>query len=349
MIQAAESSYSIAPASLRRICDAAHEDLQQLRRARIFLTGCTGFLGKWIIESLLWADAHLHLDLRLFVLTRSARSTLASVPEWMHHAALELVEGDVLSWQPTSSLGITHIIHGANYTNSGSQDWALRHMDTALLGLRRVLDIAAVETCRNVLLLSSGAVYRLHSGKEAPPYREQEKGPEDYLVEPNVYAMCKYITEMYAAAFGREHGIRIPVARLFTFFGQHMPLHRRQAMSSFVLDAREGKDIVVAGDGKAVRSYMHASDMVVCCLAILLHGKHGTPYNVGSEQAVSIRELAEMVSSASGKRLPVRILGQVAAGNAPEEYVPDTSALRALMQREPAVTQLHDALEQSLR
>ena len=343
-----EQKYSISSVALSRICDTAQADFQKLRDARIFLTGCTGFLGKWIVESLLWADEHLHLDLRLFVLTRSAQSILASMPQWENHSALELLEGDVLSWQPKSLLGITHIIHGANYTNSGSQDWALRHMDTAFLGLRRILDMAVVEKCRNILLLSSGAVYRLRTGKETPPFCEQEKGPDDYLQEPNVYAVCKYVTEMYAAAFGREHGIRIPVARLFTFFGQHMPQHRRQALSSFVQDARAGKDIVIAGDGKAVRSYMHAADMVICCLAILVHGRHGTPYNVGSEQPVSIRDLAEMVSAASGKGLPVHILGQAAGGNAPEEYVPDTSALRALMKREPAPSSLGAALAELL-
>lgn len=343
-----EQKYSISSVALSRICDTAQADFQKLRDARIFLTGCTGFLGKWIVESLLWAGEHLHLNLHLFVLTRSARSILASIPQWENHSALELLEGDVLSWQPKTLLGITHIIHGANYTNYGSQDWALRHMDTALLGLRHVLDIAVVEKCRNILLLSSGAVYRLRTGKEMPPFCEHEKGADDYLQEPNVYAVCKYVTEMYAAAFGREHGIRIPVARLFTFFGQHMPQHRRQALSSFVQDARAGKDIVIAGDGKAVRSYMHAADMVICCLAILLHGSHGTPYNVGSEQPVSIRELAEMVSAASGKGLPVHILGQAAGGNAPEEYVPDTSALRALMKREPAPSSLRAALAELL-
>lgn len=349
MIATLEQKYSISSAALSGICDTAQADFRQLQNARIFLTGCTGFLGKWIVESLLWADEHLHLDLRLFVLTRSTQSILASMPQWENHSALELLEGDVLSFKPRSVLDITHIIHGANYTNSGSQDWALQHMDTALLGLRRILDMAVTEKCRNMLLLSSGAVYRLRTGKAMPPFCEQEKGPDDYLQEPNVYAVCKYATEMYAAAFGREHGIRIPVARLFTFFGQHMPQHRRQALSSFLQDAREGKDIIIAGDGKAVRSYMHAADMVICCLAILLHGRHGTPYNVGSEQPVSIRDLAEMVSVASGKDLPVHILGQAAAGTAPEKYFPDTSALRALMKREPAITLLQDALQQSLR
>ena len=343
------AQYIIAPRELRHICETAREDCLRLRKARIFLTGCTGFLGKWIVESLLRAEERLSLDLRLFVLTRSAAALHDAMPHWAGHAALRLLEGDVLTWQPTAALGVTHMIHGANYCQTGREDWALRHMDTAVCGTRRMLDLAVAEGCKSVLLLSSGAVYALCRKGEEPPYREQEDGPQAYLREANVYAVCKYFTEMYAAALGQQHGIRIPIARLFTFAGQYMPLHRRQALSSFLHDARQGKDITVAGDGTAVRSYMHAADMVVCLLALLLRGKHGTPYNVGSAEAVSIKTLAEKVAAASGKNLAVTILGQPAPGNAPETYVPDVSALRALMQKQPAPISLDKALAGLMR
>ncbi len=323
--------YSIPPKELRHICEQARGDCLRLRKARIFLTGCTGFLGKWIVEALLWAGEELELDLRLFALTRSVAALREAIPHWAGHAALRLLEGDVLSWRPPAALGVTHMIHGANYCQTGQEDWALRHMETAVYGTRRMLDLAAAEGCKNVLLLSSGAVYGLRRQGGDPPYREQENGPQDYLREPNVYAVCKYFAEMQAAALGLQHGMRIPIARLFTFAGQHMPLHRRQALSSFLLDARQGKDIAVAGDGTAVRSYMHAADMVICLLALLLRGKHGTPYNVGSAEAVSIRTLAHKVAAASGGNMAVTVLGQPAPGNAPETYVPDVSALRALM------------------
>lgn len=341
--------YSIAPKELRYICKEARNDCLRLRKARIFLTGCTGFLGKWIVESLLWAGETLDLDLRLFVLTRSAAALREAMPHWAAHPALRLLEGDVLSWQPPAGLGVTHMIHGANYCQTGREDWALRHMDTAVYGTRRMLDLAVAEGCKSVLLLSSGAVYGLRRKGGEPPYKEEEDGPQAYLCEPNVYAVCKYFTEMYAAARGLHHGIRIPIARLFTFAGRHMPLQRRQALGSFLHDARQGKDITVAGDGAAVRSYMHAADMVICLLALLLRGKHGTPYNVGSAEAVSIKTLAQKVAAASGGNLAVTVLGQPAPGNAPETYVPDVSALRALMQKQPAPISLDTALAGLMR
>lgn len=338
------SRYSIPQNDLRSICQAAHDDLSQLQGARIFLTGCTGFLGKWVVESLLWAGENLDLKLRIFVLTRSATGLLDAMPHWGLHAALHLLEGDVTSWRPEAALGISHMIHGANYCNAGQEGWALKHMDTALGGTRRMLELAGHENCCTVLLLSSGAVYGLRQGGAQAPYVEQEKGPQDYLREPNVYAVCKYVEEMYAAAYGQEHGICVPIARLFTFAGAHMPLQARQALGSFVNDVRRNRDIVILGDGTAVRSYMYAADMVICLLALLVRGKHGTPYNVGSNEAVSIRELAENLAAFSGKNLTVTVLGQSASGNAPETYVPEVNTLKALIQKQPVTVSLRDIL-----
>ena len=78
-----------------------------------------------------------------------------------------------------------------------------------------------------------------------------------------------------------------------------MPLHQRQALSSFINDVQNGRDIVIQGDGTAVRSYMYVADMAVWLLALLVRGEHGTPHNVGSTQSVSMIELAETIVSFS--------------------------------------------------
>lgn len=107
-----------------------------------------------------------------------------------------------------------------------------------------------------------------------------------------------------------------------------MPLHQRQALSSFINDVQNGRGIVIQGNGTAVRSYMYAADMVVWLLALLVRGEHGTPYNVGSDDPVSIRDLATAVVEASGKKLNVHILGKAALGNAPTVDIPEIGRVR---------------------
>lgn len=340
--------YSLHLDDLARIVHGSEPDLARLRGAHIFLTGCTGFLGRWIIEALLFAEERLHLDIRLSVLTRSAQKLLAAMPHWDSFENLCIVEGSVTRLDADGFSGVTHMIHGANHTNNGDEDWALEHMDTACGGTRNMLELARIQGCSAMLLLSSGAVYGLRSGGGQPPFAEREMGPEDYLQEPNVYAVCKYFEEMYTAAYGRKHHIRIPIARLFTVAGAHMPLHGRQALSSFLCDALHRRDIVIQGDGTAVRSYMYAADMVVWLLALLSRGEHGKPYNVGSDVPITIAGLAEAVKGVSGKNVKIATLGKPAPGNAPSAYVPDVSAMASLLEN-PACMECSEALSATWR
>lgn len=315
---------------LEFMTQAASGDLQALKESQIFLTGCTGFLGKWIIEELLYASSALQLGLALSVLTRSVEKTYESMPHWKKHKNLRLLEGDICTWNSGGVQDVTHIIHGANYTNSGEKDWALQHMTTAYEGTLRMLEMAREHHSQSLLLLSSGAVYGLGHAATTAPFVEQENGADDYLQEPHVYALCKYFEETYTAAYGKKYGIRIPIARLFTFMGKYMPLHQRQALSSFINDVQNDRNIVIQGDGTSVRSYMYAADMVVWLLALLVRGEHGTPYNVGSDEPISIRDLATKVAKASGNGREIRILGKVLEGNASARYVPSVNRVSQL-------------------
>ena len=333
-----QKEYGIDVHDLQYIVDAAQDDLDRLRCSHIFLSGCTGFLGKWMVEALVYANEILNLQMRITVLTRSVKRVFKEMPHWQGYANMCLAEGDVISWDPKQTPCVSHIIHGANYTNAGQENWALEHMTTAYEGTRCMLEMAKEHQSQAMLLLSSGAVYGLAKPTNEAPFVEQENGADDYLQEPHVYALCKYFEETYTAAYGKKHGIRIPIARLFTFMGKYMPLHQRQALSSFINDVQNDRDIVIQGDGTSVRSYMYAADMVVWLLALLVRGEHGTPYNVGSDEPVTISELAELVVAASGKKLDVHIRGNAAPGNAPNVYVPDLNKVKVSMALKEART-----------
>jgi dTDP-glucose 4,6-dehydratase len=323
-------AFTLPEEDLRRIVAESRADLSALRGGHIFLTGCTGFFGKWLIESLLRADGELGLGLRISVLSRRAADFYTKMPHLRRYGNLATVEKSVTELTDGDlSAPVTHIIHGANLLYDGSPEWALKHMLTAVDGTRRVLSAAEKQDGASVLLLSSGAVYASGLAGKVSPFREEADGAEDHPTEPAVYAASKYFTEMLCAAYGRATGLRICTARCFTFFGPYMPLHARQALNSFFNDALRGRNITISGDGTAVRSYMYASDLVVRLLAILVRGRHGTPYNVGSDLPLFIRDLAKLVVKASGEDLAVDVQGDDVRGNAPSIYVPDTSRLRS--------------------
>jgi dTDP-glucose 4,6-dehydratase len=323
--------------------------LSGLRGGHILLTGCTGFFGKWLIETLLWADGQLGLDLRISVLTRDAEKFFSAMPHLRRHknllpitrSVLEITAGDF-------STPCTHIVHGANLPNDGGGGWALKHMLTAVDGTRRLLELAREQAVASVLLLSSGAAYISGLAGAVAPFREEESGAGDYVAEPKVYAVCKYYTEMLCAAYGETVGPRISIARCFTFFGPFMPLHARQAVNSFFNDALRGRNITIQGDGTAMRSYMYAADLIIRLLALSARGWHCAPYNIGSARPVSVKDLAKLVVKISGQNLQVDIRGKEVRGNAPALYLPDTGRVQAELGLHTE-TNLEDALSRTWR
>jgi dTDP-glucose 4,6-dehydratase len=129
--------------------------------------------------------------------------------------------------------------------------------------------------------------------------------------------------ETMLAAGAEQHGFRAAIARCFAFTGAWLPLDGGLAMGNFVRDALADRDIAIAGDGTALRSYLYGTDLVLWLLTILVRGETCRPYNVGGAQAVSIAELARLVSAEAGR--PDRlVIGESAApGAVPDAYLPD--------------------------
>jgi nucleoside-diphosphate-sugar epimerase len=120
-----------------------------------------------------------------------------------------------------------------------------------------------------------------------------------YHQKPNTYGLNKILWER--ECLNSEQNIVI--ARLFTFFGER--LDDNKALTQFIKCARAGKPIRVWGDGNTVRSYMSGAEMGRWMWAILFGGQNGEAYDVGSDQPVTMLELARMVNATFGNRSPI--------------------------------------------
>jgi len=197
-----------------------------------------------------------------------------------------------------------------------------------------------------LLFTSSGAIYGLQ-----PP--DLDCLPEDFepavdAIDPrNAYAAGKREAEAMALAASLADGPSLRLARLFAFVGPYLPLDTHFAIGNFIRDGISGGPIKVRGDGTAVRSYMYAADMVVALLAILVRGEANRPYNVGSSEAISMRDLAYAVERCLAPGCGVEIAGltpgqlPTGAGN---RYVPDVTALETLLGHGPCPTALEASI-----
>lgn len=306
----------------------AQGDLQGLRGARLFISGGTGYVGRWLLESLVHANRVLGLGASAVVLTRAPDRFALVCPHLAADPAVTLVQGDVRQFSvPQGSF--THVVHAA--TDVVESRSPLEVFDVTVRGTQQVLALAHERGTGRVLLLSSGAVYgRFPDAVERAP--ESLRGSVDVASPTAAYGLGKVATEWLGNAFGAQHGLACVSARLFAQVGPHLALDAQFAAGNFIRDALRGEDLVIRGDGTSLRSYMYASDLVAWLWAILLRGHAGAAYNVGSEQAVSIRGLAETVARLAGHGAGrIQVLGQVAPGVAPDRYVPDTRLARSAL------------------
>jgi len=319
-------------AELEEIAETCLPLSPSLQGAQIMVTGCSGFFGTWLVAALLHLARHHGVELTVVAVARRPEALLGRLPESSPGARLVLVTADVTQWSASASalaaVSPTHLIHAATPASASlNAEAPIRMATIAAEGTRQVLSWAASRGVARSLLTSSGAIYGRQPA-ELPAMPESYAGAPDPLDSSQAYAEGKRLAENYAAAFSASGQLPVTVARCFAFAGPLLPLDAHFAFGNFVRDAVAGGPIVVQGDGTPLRSYLYATDLVVWLLHLLVRGRAGRAYNVGSSRAVSIRDLARQIAELGG--CDYRVLREPVEGVAPARYVPDTT----LAQRE---------------
>lgn len=308
---------------------------------RIFITGGTGFVGKWLLATLLDADEALGLDCRITVLSRDPAAFMRNWPAIANR--VEWVMGDVRSF-PINANRFDVIVHAATdvVAHASPEDV----LATCLDGTRRVLTLARRCGASRLLLVSSGAVYGpLPDGMTHVP--ETNLGGPDPLLSSSAYGEGKRVSEWLAAQAASDV-LEVKVARVFALVGPHLPLDKHFAVGNFIRAALTGEEIVIHGDGTPYRSYLYAADMAAWLWAVLLRGRSGRAYNVGADESISIAELAKRVCRVLNHAPRIVVQQQPRPGVSPSHYVPDISRSRYELGL-PAPLELDEAISRTAR
>jgi dTDP-glucose 4,6-dehydratase len=297
---------------------------EPLRGENIFITGSTGFFGRWLLESFAHVNDTLGLKAKMVALSRSPEAFANKAPHLCANPAISFVRGDVRTFtaaEVRSQLGPTppgkykFVIHAATEASAKlNEEDPLLMIDTIVAGTRATLNFAVESAARRFLLTSSGAVY-------GPQPKAMTHIPEDYAGAPDcsdpnaAYGEGKRMAELLCACFQKQHGLETLIARCFAFVGPFLPLDAHFAIGNFIRDGLGGGPIQVNGDGTPYRSYLYSADAVIWLWTILLKGSPNRPFNVGSEDARTIHALAEVVAEVCGA-------GKVAVKKKPDPNLP---------------------------
>lgn len=310
----------------------------------ILITGGTGFFGRSLLRYLLATNEAPALHIA--VLSRDPEGFLSNYPEFSNIPWLKFYKGDISNDLKGIDFesNFTHIIHAAADSTLGPKLSAIERYDQIVEGTNNVLEFAVATKVHRVLYISSGGAY-------GPQPKELEKIPESYLGLPDplaidgVYGISKRMAEHLCCMYRDAYGLDFVVARCFAFVGPDLPAGVHFAIGNFIRDALESPEIVVNGDGSPLRSYLYQDDLAEWLMVLLNKGISGEAYNVGSDQYLSVLELATLVRDLISPEKEVKVMGvRNQESVSRNRYVPDINKAKTGLGLEVSVS-LKDAIK----
>ena len=227
--------------------------------SEIFLAGGTGFIGKWILETIKFVNENYNYDIKITILTRKSENFKNNHNDLFSHKNFSFIDGNILDFTFPKK-NFEYIIHAATDASAELNDKNPSLMfDTIVGGTRNMLDMAIKSKPRKFLYLSSGAVY----GNQPI---EMEKITEDWngslCCNDAKNVACRRKKGGRDAMFHlpQQYNINISIARIFALLGPYLTLGIHFAAGNFLLDALNNKKVIVNGNGLPVRSYLYSSD-----------------------------------------------------------------------------------------
>ncbi|MCG9706189.1 NAD-dependent epimerase/dehydratase family protein, partial [Photobacterium damselae] len=256
----------------------------QLKNKKIFITGGTGFFGKWLLEAINYLNFNNDLNLDVTVLSRNPDKFKINYP--YINNGIKFIKGDVKTIS-YFNIDFDYIIHAATEV-SDSREYESLYQDV-FLGTKNICKFSNQANCKRFIYISSGAAYGCLENQD-DFFIESEKYNTEFLDE---YAQVKLDSEKYLKL---NMNAILTIARCFSFAGPYLPLYGSYAFGNFIKNKMKNERININSTGDSIRSYLYAADMVIWLFIILINGEDKEIYNVGSDNFLTIKELAISIS-----------------------------------------------------
>ena len=276
----------------------------------ILVTGGAGFIGSFLCESLL-KQGH-----RVVCVDNVATGDTKNIDVLLQHPNFRFLRLDVnqpFELESFSELalfkipfqGIQEIFHLACPTSIKNFDqFKIQTLLSSSLGNYYVLELAKKYRAK-IFLASSSVVYGSRKDKTGL-VGEEELGVVDHLTPRACYDEGKRFSETMFETYRQVHRLEIRIARIFRTFGPRMPLFDGQLIPDFILNALDGKDLVMYGGRGFRTSLCYITDVIDGIARVMDASDYGGPVNVGSDVDLSLEEVAKQIITMTGSSSPIR-------------------------------------------
>ena len=285
---------------------------QRSGRGRVVVTGGAGFLGSHVCEVLVGSGRPV------VCVDNHVTGSPSNVAHLLGAPGFELVERDVCDGLDVAG-DVALVMHLAS--PASPLDYLRLPVETLMvgsIGTRHALELAR-RTGARFLLASTSEVY---GDPLEHPQREDYWGNVNPVGPRGVYDEAKRFAEALTTAYRTAHGVNTSIARIFNTYGPRMRSADGRVVPTFIRQALAGEPLTVAGDGRQTRSLCHVSDTVRGLLALAGSCETG-PVNIGSDDELTVREIADVVRRACGSVSPVEHVAMPV--DDPRQRCPDTT------------------------
>ena len=298
-----------------------------MKLSKLLVLGGTGFFGKSILDLFIRGGLEVYGINDIIIAARRTEEFKTNYPELINNN-VQLISLDISNCNSIPFADL--IIHAASSTDA-------RDYQNDSIGQKKNIEKATINFCEilvkrqiksKVVYCSSGAVYGqqpadVDAMNEDFPFQDISS-----MVEyKRDYALAKRNSEKEIIELGKK-GYNVSIARCFSFYGKYLPKDQHFAYGNFISDAENGRTIEVKAKGLVYRSYMHADDLVISLINLALNSNSTCPiYNVGSGEAIEIRDLAFKISNEYKVDFKIESLDEAKPA---DFYVPNISKLKIL-------------------
>ncbi len=315
---------------------------------RIVITGGAGFLGRHLCAKMLSLGHEVLCVDNLLTGRRKNIEELEQNP--FFHFLLQDVTATLHIEGPVDA--VAHMACPASPPDY--LRFPIQTLEVGTTGTRNILALAHAKDAR-FLLTSTSEVY---GDPKVNPQAEEYWGNVNPIGPRSVYDEAKRASEALAMAYHRQHRLDTRIARIFNTYGPWMRPDDGRVISNFIVQALQGKELTIYGDGNQTRSFCYVSDLIEGLVRLLradpdsraigaLSKEWGInyPVNLGNPREEKIVDIARLITRMTGSSSAVRF--QPLPIDDPRLRCPDISRARRLLGWEPEVS-LEEGLSSSI-
>lgn len=274
-------------------------EFEKLSGNNVIITGAGGFLGYYLIKSILaWNDRYKDKKIKLTALSNFRNG----VPDWISsligRSDFKLIKNDITKFKLNKNLSFDYIIHAASIASpTFYRLFPVETINANVQGLYNVLSYMMErqykKPVKGLLYFSSSEIYG-DPTKGNIPTPETYRGNVSCTGPRACYDESKRFCETLCVNYAKVYNFPIKTSRPFNNYGPGMKITDGRVIADFSKNILENRDIVMFSDGKPSRTFCYVADAIIGYFKILTKGAKGEAYNIGVESPeISIRSLAE--------------------------------------------------------